>query len=100
MKIWGLFKNEHGAEGEANQRGAYWVVREHWAASVTKPGEVFQQPRFEGVSKMSDIRERKRELVARHYARMSAARKMKLPVKMNEVTRKLQEGVRATCKTR
>ncbi|MGC7846852.1 hypothetical protein ACP3TJ_07270 [Desulforudis sp. 1088] len=49
---------------------------------------------------MSDIRERKRELVALHYARMPAARKMKLLVKMSEVTRKLQEGVRATCKTR
>jgi len=44
VEKWGLFKNEHGAEGEAGRRGAYWVVREHRAASVTKPGEVFQQP--------------------------------------------------------
>ncbi len=49
LKKWGVFKNEHGAEGEAGQRGVYWVIRGHWAASMTKPGEVFQQPRKDGV---------------------------------------------------
>jgi len=41
----GLFKYDHGAEGEAGQRGAYLKVREHWTASLTKPGEVFQPSR-------------------------------------------------------
>jgi hypothetical protein len=37
-------KNKHGAKGEAGRRGAYWVVREHRTASLTKQGAVLQRP--------------------------------------------------------
>ena len=36
-------KNKHGAKGEAGRRGAYWAVREHRTASLTKPGAVLQR---------------------------------------------------------
>ena len=45
------------------------------------------------------IRRKKRRLIAEHFARMSPSQKMKMVSKMNEVSRKLQEGARIPCKT-
>jgi len=45
LKNPGLFKYDHGAEGEAGRRGAYLGVRAHRTASLTEPGEVFQPSR-------------------------------------------------------
>jgi hypothetical protein len=45
------------------------------------------------------IRRKKRRLVAAHFAGMSPSQKMKMISKMNEVSRKLQEGAGKRCKT-
>gem|GEM_PF-2514920 len=45
------------------------------------------------------IRRKKRRLVAEHFAKMSPSQKMKMVSKMNEVSRRLQEGARIRCKT-
>lgn len=44
------------------------------------------------------MRRKKRRLIAEHFARIPAARKMQMVTEMNEVTRKLREGMKIRCK--